>query len=104
MMWVTVFFSSRRRHTRCALVTGVQTCALPISPNGPASKSGIKMQDAIVQVNGEKIADSRDLARKIAELAPNSNVDVKVWRNNAEQTIKVKLGLFPKNAERKSVV
>src|SRR3546814_5040312 len=28
------FFSSRRRHTRCALVTGVQTCALPIW--GPA--------------------------------------------------------------------
>src|SRR3546814_1654171 len=25
------FFSSRRRHTRCAVVTGVQTCALPIS-------------------------------------------------------------------------
>src|SRR3546814_8750229 len=30
------FFSSRRRHTRCALVTGVQTCALPISwPSSP---------------------------------------------------------------------
>src|SRR3546814_11926839 len=28
-MWL-FFFSSRRRHTRCALVTGVQTCALPI--------------------------------------------------------------------------
>src|SRR3546814_1486957 len=28
--FVCVFFSSRRRHTRCALVTGVQTCALPI--------------------------------------------------------------------------
>src|SRR3546814_2544324 len=28
---VFVLFSSRRRHTRCALVTGVQTCALPIS-------------------------------------------------------------------------
>src|SRR3546814_1416670 len=27
------FFSSRRRHTRCALVTGVQTCALPIYPS-----------------------------------------------------------------------
>src|SRR3546814_19372371 len=26
------FFSSRRRHTRCALVTGVQTCAPPILP------------------------------------------------------------------------
>src|SRR3546814_5867956 len=29
---VSFFFSSRRRHTRCALVTGVQTCALPIFP------------------------------------------------------------------------
>src|SRR3546814_4328254 len=27
---MSFFFSSRRRHTRCALVTGVQTCALPI--------------------------------------------------------------------------
>src|SRR3546814_2125030 len=29
------FFSSRRRHTRCALVTGVQTCALPICKLNP---------------------------------------------------------------------
>src|SRR3546814_4540352 len=31
------FFSSRRRHTRCALVTGVQTCALPISLAAPVA-------------------------------------------------------------------
>src|SRR3546814_6833280 len=30
VFWLYFFFSSRRRHTRCALVTGVQTCALPI--------------------------------------------------------------------------
>src|SRR3546814_15596025 len=30
-----MFYSSRRRHTRCALVTGVQTCALPISGGCP---------------------------------------------------------------------
>src|SRR3546814_5240390 len=30
MSFLCFFFSSRRRHTRCALVTGVQTCALPI--------------------------------------------------------------------------
>src|SRR3546814_9526974 len=29
-MSIMFFFTSRRRHTRCALVTGVQTCALPI--------------------------------------------------------------------------
>src|SRR3546814_8390596 len=32
------FFSSRRRHTRCALVTGVQTCALPIYPRRPPAR------------------------------------------------------------------
>src|SRR3546814_7237236 len=31
LIHIFFFFSSRRRHTRCALVTGVQTCALPIS-------------------------------------------------------------------------
>src|SRR3546814_983302 len=30
MEWMWFVLSSRRRHTRCALVTGVQTCALPI--------------------------------------------------------------------------
>src|SRR3546814_8250814 len=35
---VFFFFSSRRRHTRCALVTGVQTCALPISSAERRSK------------------------------------------------------------------
>src|SRR3546814_1513110 len=30
VLYLLFFFSSRRRHTRCALVTGVQTCALPI--------------------------------------------------------------------------
>src|SRR3546814_14262094 len=36
-----VFFSSRRRHTRCALVTGVQTCALPIFGGRPAGAGGL---------------------------------------------------------------
>src|SRR3546814_8503867 len=35
---VFFFFSSRRRHTRCALVTGVQTCALPISRAGQGAR------------------------------------------------------------------
>src|SRR3546814_9768111 len=34
------FFSSRRRHTRCALVTGVQTCALPICTAGRPTNMG----------------------------------------------------------------
>src|SRR3546814_4695930 len=39
------FFSSRRRHTRCALVTGVQTCALPISPSSPGADNNAHRPD-----------------------------------------------------------
>src|SRR3546814_11514987 len=38
------FFSSRRRHTRCALVTGVQTCALPICQ---LKRHYSRMEDAV---------------------------------------------------------
>src|SRR3546814_4221116 len=40
------FFSSRRRHTRCALVTGVQTCALPIFAKENDRKFVVKLNDA----------------------------------------------------------
>src|SRR3546814_2227825 len=36
------FFSSRRRHTRCALVTGVQTCALPICIESSAMENSLR--------------------------------------------------------------
>jgi serine protease Do len=70
-----------------------------VTPDGPAAAAGLRTQDAILQVNGEAIADSRDLARKIAEYAPDTEVDVKVWRGSRETSIKVKLGLFPSNPE-----
>src|SRR3546814_13882344 len=45
MFILIFFFSSRRRHTRCALVTGVQTCALPIYEETKRAREG--------KVNGE---------------------------------------------------
>src|SRR3546814_2208536 len=49
LIGITVFFSSRRRHTRCALVTGVQTCALPISwaLNLPDTRNPISDDDVV---------------------------------------------------------
>src|SRR3546814_3627969 len=43
------FFSSRRRHTRCALVTGVQTCALPISRSVRLTEAGQALVDGTRQ-------------------------------------------------------
>src|SRR3546814_17917911 len=42
------FFSSRRRHTRCALVTGVQTCALPISRDRKAAIAGLQPHEHVI--------------------------------------------------------
>jgi serine protease Do len=71
-----------------AIVSGV-------TADGPAQKAGLKEGDAIIAVNGQKVADSRDLARKVAGLTPNSGVDVRVVREGREETIKVTLGAFP---------
>src|SRR3546814_9395232 len=55
-VWFIVFFlSSRRRHTRCALVTGVQTCALPIFLVLP--KSERKLAGAKLGGRGKQEAD-----------------------------------------------
>jgi serine protease Do len=70
-----------------------------VTPNGPAAGSGLKVQDAIIEVNDQKISDSRDLARKIADFAPDTTVNVKVWRANAEESFKIRLGKFPGSSE-----
>src|SRR3546814_19247067 len=50
------FFSSRRRHTSCALVTGVQTCALPIlTPGITLQRACGTSLDALITI-GNKIA------------------------------------------------
>src|SRR3546814_5954513 len=41
---IIFFFSSRRRHTRCALVTGVQTCALPISHSNRTAGTALRWE------------------------------------------------------------
>src|SRR3546814_9816916 len=61
---VCFFFSSRRRHTRCALVTGVQTCALPISLDQQVALLGASMQSEALS-----IAPPIDVASPIAATA-----------------------------------
>src|SRR3546814_2312099 len=74
-----VFFSSRRRHTRCALVTGVQTCALPISrrryrktrsnpiPLPVSERGGIMAKEDLIEFSGT-----------VVELLPNAMFRVKL--------------------------
>src|SRR3546814_2968558 len=59
------FFSSRRRHTRCALVTGVQTCALPIYRPDSRISAQRRLEWLRLAVRREKnlIPDDREILR-----------------------------------------
>ncbi|HET6322425.1 MAG TPA: Do family serine endopeptidase [Hyphomicrobium sp.] len=70
-----------------------------VMADGPAAAAGLKVEDAILQVDKKAIEDSRDLARTIADLPAKSTVDVKVWRDKAEKMLQVKLGTYPNSAE-----
>src|SRR3546814_5956406 len=64
------FFSSRRRHTRCALVTGVQTCALPIYLCGPLDENLRQIADGwnvSLSRRGDHVSITGDQAKARSE-------------------------------------
>src|SRR3546814_3524400 len=65
MMLCFFFVSSRRRHTRCALVTGVQTCALPISRQ---AKAGSRDTDGAAPVADDSAETIDDYPAEVARL------------------------------------
>src|SRR3546814_3631597 len=67
---VFFFFSSRRRHTRCALVTGVQTCALPIY--NLRGRNAHHIVETIFKAFGRalRIATSRD--ERLGDVMPST--------------------------------
>lgn len=63
--------------------------------DGPAAKAGVKAGDAIITVNGETVADARDLARRIANVAPGETATLGIWRQGKQVDIKVKIASMP---------
>jgi serine protease Do len=69
------------------------------SPNSPAAKAGIKSGDVIVAVNGERIANARELSRRIAQMAPGNTARLTILQRGSEKTVSVTLGELPTQAE-----
>jgi serine protease Do len=61
----------------------------------PAAKAGIKNQDVITSLNGQPVADPRELTRMVGALKPGSNAELKVWRDGGERDVTVELGKRP---------
>lgn len=59
--------------------------------DGPAGAAGVKSGDIITAVDGDPIDDALDLSRTIAGKAPNSTVELTIWRDGAETKLSVKL-------------
>ncbi|QXX73517.1 Do family serine endopeptidase [Methylovirgula sp. HY1] len=85
------------KSTKGALVAEVQ-------PNGPAKAAGIKPEDIIESVNGDKVSGPRELARKIAELGPKAKANLEVWRNGSDTTLTMTLGTLPHQQEAKAEI
>jgi serine protease Do len=66
-----------------------------IMEDGPSANTELKVRDVVIQVNAEKVNSSRDLARKVAELAPATDARLVVIRDGQERNLTVKLGTFP---------
>src|SRR3546814_10363468 len=77
------FFSSRRRHTRGALVTGVQTCALPIS----MAISEVTVRDAIKLAVDEINAAGGVLDKQISIVGEDGASEPTVFAEKAEKLI-----------------
>src|SRR3546814_7082383 len=86
------FFSSRRRHTRCALVTGVQTWALPISKASKQLHIGVvpKAVDEYLQMRGNYPAHDGD--KKLGN--PVHHVHVARGEDVPEAALPVTFGLL----------
>ncbi len=65
----------------------------------PAAKAGIEAGDVIAKVNGNDVKDARDLAKRIAGLAPGTSVKLDVIRKGSTRTVSVTLGELPKQRE-----
>src|SRR3546814_6199802 len=68
---MSLCFSSRRRHTRCALVTGVQTCALPISES--------QFEIAALSEEKDRLAQALESLAGVIEAAP-----MPMWHRNPD--------------------
>src|SRR3546814_1340846 len=97
------FFSSRSRHTRCALVTGVQTCALPICL--------IEDDGRIIDIGARIFSDGRD-SKSGASLAVDRRAaramrrrrDRYLGRRSAFLDNLVRYGLMPADADEAKLV
>ncbi|MDR2349306.1 MAG: DegQ family serine endoprotease [Deltaproteobacteria bacterium] len=70
-----------------------------IQPGTPAEEAGFRHGDVVLVFDGKPIKHFSELSSFVADTAVGKVCDVVVWRDNKEQTIKVKIGLLPDSGQ-----
>tara|TARA_B100000029_G_scaffold419020_1_gene424344 strand:+ start:1128 stop:2516 length:1389 start_codon:yes stop_codon:yes gene_type:complete len=63
-----------------------------VADNSPSDKAGIRSGDIILEFDGKKINEMRELPKIVAETEVGKTVDVKIWRNKRKVIKNIKLG------------
>jgi serine protease Do len=66
-----------------------------IVPDSPASKSGLKSGDVLLEFNGKKMEAPGDLQRAVGLSSPNQDAKLKVLRDQSEKTLEIRIGEAP---------
>ncbi|MGQ0486020.1 MAG: Do family serine endopeptidase [Hyphomicrobiales bacterium] len=66
-----------------------------VTEDSPALQAGLKAGDTIVKLDGREVTDARDLARKVARIAPGKAVPVTIVRDGKTVELAVKIGVMP---------
>jgi serine protease Do len=66
-----------------------------VSPGGPSAKAGLKTDDVVVAIDGQKIGSASSLTRTVALKRPGSSVMITLYRGGKKQDVKVTLGTRP---------
>ncbi len=66
-----------------------------VSPGGPSAKAGLKLDDVVVAIDGQKIGSANALTRAVALKRPGTTSTLTVYRNGNKQDVKVTLGTRP---------
>lgn len=70
-----------------------------VTADGPADKAGMKVEDIVVSVNGEAIDSSTELTRRVARAKVGDALRLEVLRDGRRQTLNVRAGRRPSEAE-----
>jgi serine protease Do len=70
-----------------------------VAKGGPAEHAGIEPGDVILKIDGDDIAQMKELTRKVAALAPGTDAKVEVLRNGQRRTLSVRVGESPAEPE-----